>query len=148
METENIKYKIDQKSYCCVRWDYTVKRKEDLEQLINQICSSTNHTFLGHVTIQLSVFRVGFFLIHIERIRILKIAPIRLNPATSLSLSQARPWISNTICRCLLFMFRDMKWLCVLLNNIGGILDHHCLINFLFGINNTIIKSPTIKNIC
>lgn len=37
-------------------------RGEDLEKLINQICSSTNHTFLGHVAIELSILgRVFFF---------------------------------------------------------------------------------------
>jgi hypothetical protein len=45
----------------------------------------------------------------------------RFYPATLLCLSQARTWISNSICRCLFYMFNELRWEVIV----------HCL-NFLF----------------
>ena len=61
----------------------------------------------------------------------------RLNLATSLCPSQARTWISNVICRCSFFMLSELR--CgVILFDIGGIVDHHCLNFFcLIIINST-----------
>jgi hypothetical protein len=45
----------------------------------------------------------------------------RFYPATLLCLSQARTWISNSICRCPFYMFNELRWEVIV----------HCL-NFLF----------------
>jgi hypothetical protein len=58
----------------------------------------------------------------------------RFNPATFVCLFQARTWISNVICHGF-YVFSefssDDRGLIVLLIDIGGTDDHHCL-NFLF----------------
>ena len=54
------------------------------------------------------------------------------NVATCLSLSHTNTRISNVSSRGL-FMFNNLRWVAIVrFVDTGGIVDHHCLINFLF----------------
>ena len=69
------------------------------------------------ISLFISIMQLEFQLSKGENLELID----RFYPATLLCLSQARTWISNSICRCPFYMFNELRW---------EVIDH-CL-NFLF----------------